>query len=326
MRKNTFLFILIPIFSFSLFWGCSESSTDSDPVDEYAVLLEYLEGDAGDFINTTYTALKSAADVKTDLGTDQYLIDIRSAGVYDTLGHIPGAVNVAFSDLITHVEGLTTNPSEIIIICYSGQTAAYGTSLLQLLGHDNVYSMKFGMTSWNSKFDSWTNNCSNGRYVDFVKTDTPKGPVVDSPVLSTDEEEGPAILRKRVEEVLAAGFSAGAITNAAVFADLDGHYINNYWPNDQYLDPGHIPGAINYIPRNDLKSENYLNTLPADKPVVTYCYTGQGSAFLTAYLRVLGYDAYSLKFGANGMIHDYMPASKFTSAAIMEYTEIEYTE
>ena len=39
----------------------------------------------------------------------------------------------------------------------------------------------------------------------------------------------------------------------------------------------------------------------ANAQVVTYCYTGQTSALLTACLRVLGYDAYSLKFGMNGL-------------------------
>ena len=34
---------------------------------------------------------------------------------------------------------------------------------------------------------------------------------------------------------------------------------------------------------------------------MTYCYTGQTSAVVTAYLRVLGYDAYSLTFGMNGI-------------------------
>ena len=319
MRKNILLLFLLPVLSFTLIWGCSDDSTSSNKVDEYAVLVEYLEDDAGDFINTTYTAIKSAEAVKTNMGTaGQYLIDIRSEADF-ILGHVDGAVRVDFPDLITHVEGLTSNPTEIIIICYSGQTAAYGASLLRLLGHDNVYSMKFGMTSWHSTFDKWTTNCSNIRATEFETTNNPKGPVVDAPKLNTGEKEGADILRARVQAVLDAGFSAGATTHSAVFNDLDGYYINNYWPTEQYLNPGHIPGAINYVPKQDLKSENYLNTLPADMKVVSYCYTGQGSAFLTAYLRVLGYDAYSLKFGANSMIHDLMPASKFGAGAIMEY-------
>jgi rhodanese-related sulfurtransferase len=33
--------------------------------------------------------------------------------------------------------------------------------------------------------------------------------------------------------------------------------------------------------------------------VITYCYTGQTSAAISAYLRVIGYNAKSLMFGMN---------------------------
>ena len=71
---------------------------------------------------------------------------------------------------------------------------------------------------------------------------------------------------------------------------------------EEYLDPGHIEGAIQYTPSVDLAVDEALKTLPTDKTVVVYCYTGQNSARIAAYLRLLGYDAKSLKFGANGMI------------------------
>jgi len=53
---------------------------------------------------------------------------------------------------------------------------------------------------------------------------------------------------------------------------------------------GHIPGAINVAFSN-------LAKLPKDKEILVYCYTGHSSAQATAVLQVLGYDAYSLKFG-----------------------------
>jgi len=318
MRNYKFLvlFFLIPAL---MFWGCSDSTSSNKDVNEYEVLVEYLEGDGGDFINTTYTAIVGADHVKQNLGTaGQYLIDIRGEADYN-LGHVSGAVRVDFANLLTHVEALTSSPDEIIIICYSGQTAAYGASLLRLMGHNNVYSMKFGMTSWNSAFDRWTSKCSNAYATQFETTSNAKGPAVEPPVIETGEKEGPAILRARVNELLAAGFGTVTISAATVFINPANYYINNYWPNDQYLNPGHIPGAKNYLPKQDLKSSTYLNTLPTDQQIVSYCYTGQGSAFLTAYLRVLGYDAYSLTYGANSMIYDLMPASKFSNAAIMEY-------
>ena len=52
---------------------------------------------------------------------------------------------------------------------------------------------------------------------------------------------------------------------------------------------------------------------------MVYCYTGQNSAPVAAYLRILGYNAKSLKFGANGMIYDDMTKSKWSENAIMNY-------
>ena len=55
-----------------------------------------------------------------------------------------------------------------------------------------------------------------------------------------------------------------------------------------------------------------MATIPADKPVVVYCSTGHNSAFATAYLRLLGYDARTLKFGNNGFMFDKMVKEKST--------------
>ena len=52
---------------------------------------------------------------------------------------------------------------------------------------------------------------------------------------------------------------------------------------------------------------------------VIYCWTGQTSALVMAYLRVLGYDAVSLKFGANSMIYDELTAHKWTSSGSYTY-------
>ena len=50
-----------------------------------------------------------------------------------------------------------------------------------------------------------------------------------------------------------------------------------------------------------------------------YCWTGQTSANMAAYLRVLGYQAKTLLFGANGMIYDDLPSHKWSAGAIMGY-------
>ena len=135
------------------------------------------------------------------------------------------------------------------------------------------------------------------------------------PTLNTGFEDGPSILEARVNTILAEGFGPAKISNADLFMDLDGHYIMNFWPQNLYEDTGHVPGAILYDPATTpFASSTYLKTLPTDMPVVPYCYTGQTSAYLTGYLRVLGYDAKSLLFGANGMIWDKMVADGVANA------------
>ena len=50
-------------------------------------------------------------------------------------------------------------------------------------------------------------------------------------------------------------------------------------------------------------AEGSIQTNNPAEDVVTYCYTGQTSAVVTAYLRVLGYEAFSLVYGMNAINH-----------------------
>jgi rhodanese-related sulfurtransferase len=68
--------------------------------------------------------------------------------------------------------------------------------------------------------------------------------------------------------------------------------------------------SYQYTPSLSLKSDELLNTLPTDKAIVVYCWTGQTSAQVTAYLRILGYDAYSMLYGVNGCSYTALPEGK----------------
>jgi hypothetical protein len=187
--------------------------------------------------------------------------------------------------------------------------------------------MKFGMSSWNSTFAGpWNNNIGNTYATQFTATATDKNPAGTLPELTTGKSDPQEILEARVNALLLEGFDPAKVTNATVFGNLTGYYIVNYWPLAQYNDPGHIPGAVQYTPKESIKLSADLLTLPTDKPVVVYCYTGQTSAFLTAYLRLIGYDAKSLLYGANGMIYDVMTTAgmtTFKTTDIMEYDFVD---
>lgn len=62
------------------------------------------------------------------------------------------------------------------------------------------------------------------------------------------------------------------------------------------FEQGHIEGASNIFWMDLLKPEN-LAKLPKDKKIVLLCYVGHTSSQALVALRLLGYDAVSLKFG-----------------------------
>jgi rhodanese-related sulfurtransferase len=181
------------------------------------------------------------------------------------------------------------------------------------MGYDQVYSLKWGMCSWHPNFaGKWTSNIGNSYATQFTTTATEKRAAGDLPELGTGETTGEEILVSRVASVLTEGFDPVKVTAQAVFDNPDNYYIVSYWPADRYADPGHIPEAVQYTPKESIALDADLKTLPADKTIAVYCYTGQTSAYLAAYLRILGYDAKSVLFGANGMIYDILEEKEWT--------------
>ncbi len=321
--KTKFKFWMLAVLIVPIMFVSCKAEEDPPAVNEAEVLVKYMEdpsSPAADYGNGGL-AIKSPEDVHTLIAAQKVtLIDIRSAADFAD-GHIAGAENMAAGDVRTYIDGLASY-DEVSIICYTGQTASWLTSLLQLAGYKDVYSMKWGMSGWHSDFDKWTSNTNSDKATLFTADVTDKGAAGDLPTLSTGKTEGADIFEARYASVLAEGFGAAAISQGDVYANLDNYYIINYWPNAEYLDPGHIVGAMQYTSSADLALDAFLKTLPTDKTVVVYCYTGQNSAKMAAYLRVIGYDAKSLKFGANSMIWSEMTKSRWTPGAPMEYDYI----
>lgn len=273
-----------------------------ETIDEAQVLVDFLESSESPVTVAAPGIPKytKAADLQALLPNDAYVIDIRSEEDYNA-GHIQGAVWVDQKSVITHLEGTTTGDKKVVIACYTGQTAAFVTSLVNLSGF-TASSLKFGMSGWDETLDKITSNSTNS--YDMVTTVTDKAAEGVLPMLATGYETGQQILDARIDEVNTAGFSEAAILSSKVFENPDNYYIVNYWPTTDY-DKGHIDGAIQYTPHVDILITETLSTLPTDKTVVVYCYSGQTSAFTAAYLQVLGYDAKSLKFGVNGFATDW---------------------
>ena len=274
-----------------------------DPPDEFTTLAEFLEGKI-DFIKGDFPIV-NADEIKKNLKNEKYhVIDIRTDSWFE-YGHIKNAANVPAEELLNYFES-KINPADfekIVIVCYSGQSAAYYAGLLRIAGYDNAYSMKWGMSSWREDFaDPWLKNTQNS-FEDKLETTLNNKPVSgDYPQLNTGKSEGSEILKNRIQELFAVPYKEFILESAKVFENPQ-DYFTVYFGKTQDYNKGHIPGAILYEDENSLNLTTNLLTLPKDKKVALYTSTGQEAAYVLAYLNVLGYDAGNIAYGENAFMN-----------------------
>lgn len=223
-------------------------------------------------------------------GDSPYIVSLRKAEDYAN-GHIPGAVNVAFGELST-----LPMDKEIVVYCYTGQSASFGAAVLGVLGYD-VTNLLHGMSSWSddpaiyvSRFDPAT---SSGDF--SVETAANAGGSYGMPDIENTASDDVAAIVKAAAVTVAPKYITAADLNMKIAEGEDMTVISCRSAEDYAK--GHIPGAIN-IGLGALVDN--LSKINPDAPVYVYCYTGHSAAQATALLRMLGYDAYSVKFGMCG--------------------------
>jgi rhodanese-related sulfurtransferase len=205
--------------------------------------------------------------------------------------------------------------SKIILVSRNGQSSAYFTCLLRLAGYNNVYSMKYGMASWNQFFsDEWLGALSDAVNISvYTNDDFPRNDLVDLPSVTFENPAAslPDRVNSRIKKIIEEGFyfsnnlPSENISYIVCYGKMRLYYARRFVTLEGR---GHPPGAILYLdsPDFEFRSGKYLQSLPTDKPICIYDYDGQQSACMTAYLRVLGYDASSLLFGANQLFYSRM--------------------
>ena len=135
--KRFALLALLVIVLFSVI-APAALAQDGNPVQ--AAAQEYFSGG---------TKNMKAADLYANLNdgdtsNDPFMVDIRAAADYAN-GHIPGAINIAGKDLFT-ADGLAKLPKDkqIVLNCYSGQTASQSTAALRMMGYD-AYNLLYAV-------------------------------------------------------------------------------------------------------------------------------------------------------------------------------------
>ncbi len=291
---------------------------------EFETLLNYLETENLLLKGDGFPIIKAEV-VKKNIKNPKFLIiDIRTEGWFE-YGHIKNAINVSPENLLTHFR-TKINPSDydqIVLVCYSGQSAAYFTSLLRIAGYTNVNSMKWGMSSWREDFaeGSWTKNIGND-FASLVETSGNERIEKEGrPTLNTGKTEGKDILNAQLEALFAIPYKEHIVETQALFEDPSKFHIIYYWGEEKQ---NHIPGASHFNSNVPLTTD--LSTLPTDEKVVIYEETGQKAAYALAHLKVLGYDIANLAYGENGFMNDALKkkgGDAFTKKEINMFPVIE---
>jgi len=279
-------------------------------------ILHHLESQ-GDYINSELTpTVMNATDVFENI--NEYLIlDIRRSENY-IKGYIENSINIPPQELLDYFLE-SVGRRIIIIVDDEGQESGYYTCLLRLLGYDNVYSLNFGMASWHIDFAlNMLRGIEDSKPpINFTDIHYPKFALSNLPNIGF-KNSAKTMQEKLLSRISLVWNSYSLIDNLPrvdednYLQELETKYFICYGDQALYLpdevNGSHQIGVTNYRHHYyyDLRSTNYLQTLPADKTIYIYSYHGQLSAYIAAYLHVLGFNVKSLKYG--GMSYPFIRA------------------
>jgi rhodanese-related sulfurtransferase len=299
------LTILMLILAMSLFFGCSDSTSNDDKASNFELIQPTV-----DEVLTAGKGAPISAQTLHDNMDDYFIVSVRAASAYE-LGHIPGAINIPWKTIADDASLAmlpTDKTQKIAVYCYTGHTGALATSVLNALGY-NASNLKFGMCSWTKdaavRVASPFSEETSSDFETETTVNTPGSYDLADPdyVSSQDEEE--------VMQAAAIAYltdAAGTISPEALHDLINDADASN---DPQILSVrassiyavGHIPGAIN-IPWKEVGLEENLKKLDPDRDIVVYCYTGHTGGIATAALNLLGYKATNLRHGMCGWTKD----------------------
>lgn len=291
--------LLVCLFAFGLLVGCGQSTPPAE--DPAPVESQEPAEQPSDAVDLTEAVNAYFADMPSDIykipekdlvekviaGEDMFILDIRQPDVYNE-GHLKGAVNVPYGPNFADCLDLLPADKPIMIYCYTGQTAGQTVMLLNLAG----FTARSTNLGWNLGLAK----------VEGVEAVTEITPNDFGDVTTLDMDPG-------IQEAIVAYFQGLAdvkdtpYANYKVSEDDAKKLLDEKDPGVVFVSirsaedfaKGHIEGALN-VPFGK-GMEQQFNTLPKDKKLIVYCYTGQTAGQTVAGLKLLGFDAVSLNSG-----------------------------
>ena len=285
-------------------------------------LITYVETQTNFFNGEDKPLLVTVDELNQNI-SNYLVLDIREQFDYE-MGHVPGAVSVKMEDLLSYLKEINTLIyQKIVLISSTGQLASYASSLLYIAGFENVYPLDRGMTYWNQIFSDELSNARDNA-VRFLRPQETVKPLLNNHPPDIFYQNNPRTIEEKIDErvhllLSESLFSIFISVEAfdALYFPRARSYVNSFLifsiPDTILHLPVPYPGVaprIIYGPQSvteydmpwDFETDNFLFTLPTDLNLILYSPNGQRSAFYTAYLKLLGYSAVTIKYGNIGMM------------------------
>lgn len=224
---------------------------------------------------------------KAKAGEAMFILDIRQADVY-AKGHIKGAVNAPWGTAISDNLDKIPKDKTVMVYCYTGQTAGQTVALLNMAGF-NAKSVNLGWDLGISKVEGVKD------VTETTANEFPKGAALE---IKPEIKAAIAAYYKGLADIKDPMFKNYKVSEDDAKKLLDAKekgimFLSVRKAEDFAI--GHIEGAVNIPFAKGM--EQKFNTLPKDKKIIVYCYTGQTAGQTVAVLRMLGYDAVSMNAG-----------------------------
>jgi len=280
------------------------------------VVLSSINGASSGYPDNLITAEQLRKIIEDPERADEvFILDTRPRNEWDEQGHIEGATWIRMQD-VANDENLALLPRDKLIVCVSptGHTANQVCAVLRWLGYDAVI-LKHGMAGWiqTPARDLMLTDVNGGiarQYpVNFVDHGT--DPASEEPAMELTEptsEEFPVLVEAARElladDVLEKEYPFNHIFADVVYARLqdpasrDAMVLLDIRPLASRQAAGHIEMGYHYLINwRVLGDPENLSSLPKDKLIVVIGDTGQTAGQVTPILRMLGYDAVTLRSG-----------------------------
>lgn len=297
LKKTRLLVLLAVLLSVVTLSACNTGTTDTvDTTEETPATEQVTESTAVEDAANAYFAnmdediyKMSQKDFveKVKAGEEMTILDIRSADAYAE-EHITGAISLPWGPELGKSLSSIPDDKPVVLYCVTGQTAGQTVALLSMAGFD-AKSVNFGWNLGIKKVEG---------VEEVITTEATEFDPATKTKIDPDVEAAIIDYYAGLKDVAETDYKNFIVSEESAKASLDAKdgsvaFLDVRKPDDYAA--GHIETAVNIPFGKGMQKE--FSTLPMDKKIIVYCYTGQTAGQTVAGLRMLGYDAVSLKSG-----------------------------